>query len=191
MPARADGADIRDDMHGYYAGERTSAIVIGSLGAASIAGGIVLVTRPEDLPRGFGVPLIALGALEGLGALFYAFQVGSEIRHYDESYAKDRAAFRKEELAHLAGTRRRFVFYLLFEATLFATGVGIAIGGFAANEDVLKGVGLGIASIAAPFLIIDSINNARAGAYADHLQHFDPNVAIGGRGFQLGYSGRF
>jgi hypothetical protein len=178
-------------MHGYYAGERTSAIVIGSLGAASIAGGIVLVTRPEDLPRGFGVPLIALGALEGLGALFYAFQVGSEIRHYDESYAKDRAAFRKEEIAHLEGTRGRFVFYLLVEATLFASGVGIAIGGFAANQDVLKGVGLGIASIAAPFLIIDSINNARAGAYADALQKFDPSVAISGRGFSVGYSGRF
>jgi hypothetical protein len=189
LPARAD--DIRDEMHGYYAGERTSAILIGSLGAASIAGGIVLVTRPEDLPRGFGVPLIALGALEGLGALFYAFQVGSEIRHYDESYAKDRAAFRKEEIAHLKGTRGRFVLYLLVEATLFATGAGIAIGGFAANQDVLKGVGLGIASIAAPFLIIDSINNARAGAYADALQKFDPSVAISGRGFSVGYSGRF
>ena len=178
-------------MHGYYGGERASAILIGSLGAASIAGGIVLVTRPEDLPRGFGVPLIALGALEGLGALFYAFQVGGEIRHYDESYAKDRAAFRKEEIAHLEGTRSRFVWYLLFEATLFATGAGIAIGGFASNQDVLKGVGLGIASIAAPFLIIDSVNNARAGAYADALRKFDPSVAVSGRGFSLGYSGRF
>jgi hypothetical protein len=188
-PAHAD--DIRDDMHGYYGGERASAILFGSLGAASVAGGIVLVTRPEDLPRGFGVPLIAFGALEAIGGLYYALQVGGEIRHYDELYAKDRAAFRKEEIAHIHGTRSRFPFYLAMEATFLATGIGIAIGGFAANQDVLKGVGLGIASVWAPFLIIDCINNARAAWYASALEKFDPSVAIAGRGFTLGYSGRF
>jgi len=188
-PARAD--DIRDEMHGYYAGERASAVVFVSLGLASLAGGIVLVTRPEDLPRGFGVPLIALGALEALGGLYYALQVGGEIRHYDEAYAKDRAAFRKEEIAHIHGTRSRFVWYLLMEATFLATGIGIAIGGFAANEDVLKGVGLGISTIWAPFLITDCINNARAASYANALDKFDPSVAISGKGFTLGYSGRF
>jgi len=187
----ARAQDIRDEMHGYYAGERASAILFGSLGLASVAGGIVLVTRPEDLPRGFGVPLIALGALEALGGLYYALQVGGEIRHYDESYAKDRAAFRKEEIAHIHGTRSRFVWYLLMEATFLATGIGIAIGGFAANEDVLKGVGLGITSIWAPFLIIDSINNVRAASYASALEKFDPSIALSGRGFTLGYSGRF
>ena len=191
-PARAEGpVDIRDEMHGYYGGERASAILFGSLGLASVAGGIVLVTRPEDLPRGFGVPLIAFGALEAIGGLYYALQVGGEIRHYDEAYAKDRAAFRKEEIAHIHGTRSRFVWYLLMEATFLATGIGIAIGGFAANEDVLKGVGLGIASVWAPFLVIDCINNARAASDASALDKFDPAVAISGRGFSLGYSGRF
>ena len=191
-PARAqDKADIQADMHGYYGGERASAILFGSLGVASIAGGIVLVTRPEDLPRGFGVPLIAFGALEALGGLYYALQVGGEIRHYDEAYAKDRAAFRKEEIAHIHGTRARFPLYLAFEATMLATGIGIAIGGFVANQDVLKGVGLGVSSIWAPFLIIDCINNARAASYASALEKFDPSVALGGRGFSVGYSGRF
>ena len=192
LPARApDKVDIQADMHGYYGGERASAIAFGSLGLASVAGGIVLVTRPEDLPRGFGVPLIALGALEALGGLYYALQVGGEIRHYDAAYAKDRAAFRKEEIAHIHGTRSRFVWYLLMEATFLATGIGIAIGGFAANQDVLKGVGLGISSVWAPFLIIDCINNARAASYASALEKFDPAVAIGGHGFSIGYSGRF
>jgi len=178
-------------MHGYYSGERTSAIIIASLGTASVAGGIVLVTRPEDFARGFAWPLIALGGLEAIGAFVYAFQVGAEIRHYDDSYAKDRAAFRQEETTHMKGTRSRFVFYLLTEAVLLATGVGIAIGGFAANQDVLKGVGLGIASIAAPFVIIDSINNARAGAYADHLEHFNPNVSFGPHTIQFTIGGTF
>ena len=193
-PARADGlVDVREKMHGYYDGERASAIVFGSLGAASIAGGIVLVTRPEDLARGFGWPLIGFGALEAVGGLYYALQVGSEIRHYDEAYAKDRVAFRKEEIAHIHGTRSRFVWYLLMEATFLATGIGIAIGGFAANQDVLKGVGLGISSVWAPFLIIDCINNARAASYANALEKFDGSaaVAISGRGFTVGYSGRF
>ena len=201
---RAEGPiDFRDEMHGYYGGERASAILFGSLGVASIAGGIVLVTRPEDLARGFGWPLIGFGALEAVGGLYYALQVGSEIRHYDEAYAKDRAAFRKEEIAHIHGTRSRFVWYLLMEATFLATGIGIAIGGLAANQDVLKGVGLGIASVWVPFLIIDCINNARAASYASALEKFDAStfarpafggsaaIAISGRGFTLGYSGRF
>lgn len=194
--ARADDAplgtrEIEGDLHSYYGGERASAYVIATLGTLAVAGGTVLVTRDSDLARGFGVPLIALGALEGIGAVVYAFQVGAEIRHYDASLARDRAAFRTEETTHMRGTRSRFVFYLLTEVALVVVGAGIATYGFASNQDVLKGVGLGVASIAAPFVIIDSINNARAGAYTGHVEHFDPSLAVGGHGFQLSLSGRF
>ncbi len=189
---------IETDMRGYYEGERTSAYIVMALGGASVAGGSVLVTRDSDFARALGWPLIALGALEGLGALFYAFQVGGEIRHYSASIDRDASGFRREEIAHMHGTTSRFVFYRLTELALALGGVGIATYGFIANADAWKGAGIGVASIALPFLIIDTINNSRAAHYTDHVNRFEPaetNVvaplAKTPAPFMLSYSGRF
>jgi hypothetical protein len=193
-----DKQNMFDDMHGYYAGERASAYIIMAVGGASVAAGSVLVTQNSDFDRGLGVPLIALGALEGLGAIFYAFQVGGEIRHYASSLDRDSAAYRREEIAHMHGTTSRFVFYRLTELGLALSGVGIAAYGFAVNSDAWKGAGIGVASIAVPFLIIDSINNGRAARYTDHVREFAPqetnvvsSVTRASTPFYLSWSGRF
>ena len=180
---------VDDDMHSYYGGERASAYVVATLGTLAVGGGIVLVTRDSDFARGFGVPLIALGALEGIGAVVYAFQVGAEIRHYQSSIDRSGDAFRSEELDHMRGTRSRFVWYLAAEIGLSVVGAGIATYGFASDQDSWKGVGLGVASIALPFVLIDSINNARAGAYERHIRRFQPSIAVGPDGFRIGLSG--
>jgi hypothetical protein len=186
------------DMHGYYAGERASAYVVMALGGASTIAGSVLVTQNSDFDRGLGVPLIALGALEGLGAIFYAFQVGGEIRAYGASLDRDGASYKRDELAHLHGTTSRFVFYRLTELGLALAGVGIATYGFVANADTWKGAGIGVASIALPFLIIDTINNGRAARYDDHVRKFEPvetnavsPLARTSSPFYLSWSGRF
>jgi hypothetical protein len=202
-PPRVTRQSIESDMRGYYEGERTSAYVVMALGGASVAGGSVLVTRDSDFARGLGWPLIALGALEGLGALFYAFQVGGEIRHYSSSIDRDESGFRREEIAHMHGTTSRFVFYRLTELGLALSGVGMATYGFVANADAWKGAGIGVASIALPFLIIDTINNSRAARYTDHVNRFEPAQAPSQTNvvapaalsaptpFMLSYSGHF
>ena len=181
--------EVAGDMRSYYGGERASAYVVATLGTLAVGGGIVLVTRDTDFARGFGVPLIALGALEGIGAVVYAFQVGAEIRHYQTSIDRSGDAFRSEELEHMRGTRSRFVWYLAAEIGLSVVGAGIATYGFASDQDSWKGVGLGVASIALPFVLIDSINNARAGAYERHIRRFQPSIAVGPDGFRIGLSG--
>lgn len=181
--------EVDGDMHSYYGGERASAYVVMTLGALAVGGGVVLVTRDTDFARGFGVPLIALGALEGIGAVVYAFQVGAEIRHYQSSIDRSGDAFRAEELEHMRGTRSRFVWYLAAEIGLSVIGAGIATYGFASDQDLWKGVGLGVASIALPFVLIDSINDARAGAYEKHVRRFQPSIAVGPDGFRIGLSG--
>lgn len=194
--------NIDADLQGYYGGEHTSAILVATLGGASIAGGSVLVTRDSDFARGLGWPLIVLGALEGIGALVYAFQVGAEIRHYEKSLAEDPNGFRREELAHMHGTSSRFVFYRLTELGLALGGIGVATYGFVANADAWKGAGIGITSIALPFLIIDTINNSRATRYDDHVRSFEPPAAetnvvssvpakSAGAPLYLSYSARF
>jgi len=181
--------EVDGDMHSYYGGERASAYLVMTLGALAVGGGIALVTRETDFARGFGVPLIALGALEGMGAVVYAFQVGAEIRHYQASIDRSGDGFRTEELDHMRGTRSRFVWYLAAEIGLSIIGAGIATYGFASDQDLWKGVGLGVASIALPFVLIDSINNARAGAYEQHVRRFQPSIAVGPDGFRIGLSG--
>lgn len=196
--------DVQNDLHSYYGGERASAYVVMALGALAVGGGSVLVTRDSDFARGFGWPLIGLGALEGLGAIFYAFQVGAEIRHYQSVLDKDAAAYRAEELAHMHGTSSRFVFYRLAELALFVGGAATAIVGFVLDDDWSKGIGLGIASIALPFLIIDTINDGRATHYRKDVDAFAPAHAaldpekrvtafppLPATPFVFGYSGRF
>ncbi len=187
-----------EDMHAYYAGERASAYIIMAVGGASVAAGSVLVAQNSDFDRGLGVPLIALGALEGLGAIFYAVQVTGEIRHYATSLDRDSAAYRREEIAHMHGTTSRFIFYRLTELGLALSGVGIATYGFVANSDAWKGAGIGVASIALPFLIIDTINNGRAARYTGHVREFAPQennavspLARAQAPLYLSWSGRF
>jgi len=175
--ARADDdahADMTTGLRSYYGGERTSAYVVATLSVLSVGGGVALVTRDSDFARGLGWPLVALGAIEGIGAIVYAFQVGGEIRHYEASLDHDAAAYRSEELSHMHGTTSRFVFYRLAELGLALGGVGIAAYGFAANADAWKGAGIGVAAIALPFLVIDTVNDARATRYTEQVRGFAP-----------------
>lgn len=163
-------------MRDYYAGEAFSAYVILGVGALSIAGGGILVTRDDDFARGFGWPVLVLGALEGVGAVFYAFQVHAEVRHYEASFAANPAGFRDEEITHMHGTTSRFVLYQATELGLFLSGAAIATYGYAANQNAWKGVGLGLATVGFPFLLIDEMNDDRAHEYLTTVDRFDPHA---------------
>jgi hypothetical protein len=167
---------LSQDLHSYYGGERTSAYFVAVLGALSVAGGAVLVTRDTDFARGLGWPLLTLGALEGIGAVIYAFQVGAEIRHYQATLDRDPGAYQRDELAHMHGTTTRFVFYRLAELGLALGGIAAASYGFAANVDTWKGIGIGVTSLALPLLLIDTINNARASHYIAEVRSYEPVI---------------
>jgi len=194
--AHAD--DVQGDLHGYYGGERVSAYVVGGMGAAAAAGGGYLVTRDSDFARGLGWPWLVMGGLETVGAVFYAFQVGGEIDHYGAVLARDPAAYRAEELDHLRGTSSRFVVYRSVELALTLGGAGVAAYGLAANRDAWKGAGLGVASLALPFFVIDTLNDGRASRYLDEVRRYQPVVGVqpaggeaGERGWTVSLAGRF
>lgn len=169
-------SEIRDDMRSYYGGERASAYIIGAFSLVSAGVGAVLVTRDGDFERGMGWPLLTLGGLETLAAIFYAVQVGGEITHYESALAADPAVFRREEVAHIHGTTSRFLFYRLAELALALGGAGVATYGFVSNRDVYKGIGIGVFALALPLLLIDTVNNGRATRYQDRVTRFDPSA---------------
>jgi len=187
--ASARAADGDAALVDYYDGERTSAYAVGTLGVAAAGGGAFLVTRQTDLARALGWTWIAMGGLEMVGAVGYAIQVHREIDHYEGLLARDPAGYRAEETDHMRGTASRFVFYRITELSLVLGGGAMAAYGFAAGRDTWKGVGVGIASLALPVAIIDTINDARAHRYLHSLESV--SVAPTDHGIALSLGGRF
>jgi hypothetical protein len=199
-PAAADDAPaaraaMGDDMRGYYAGERNSAYVVGGLGVAALGGGGALVTRDGDFARGMGWALVSIGAIDVVGAIFYTFQVSSQVDRYESLLAHDPGEYKRVEYDHISGTTSRFVGYKLGELGLVLTGAGIATYGFSSNRDAWKGAGIGVAAMALPVLVIDTINGARAARYRDSVHDFRPTIAIepgvSGQPWSFAVGGRF
>ena len=122
---------------------------------------------------------------------FYALQVDGELDHYGRQLAHDPSAFRSAEIDHMRGTESRFTYYRATELGLALAGAGMAIYGLLAKRDVWKGVGLGVASLSLPLLVIDSFNNARAQRYLDSVQRFHPGIGASAGGLQVSLGGRF
>ena len=153
------------------------------------------MTRDSDFARGLGGAWLAMGSLETIGAIVYAIQVGGEIRHYEGELASDPGAYRAEEIDHLRGTSSRFVVYRAVELSLTLAGAGAASYGLASGRGAWQGAGVGVASLALPFFIIDTINDARASRYLDQVRRFQPSIGFqpgdARGGWSLSVAGRF
>jgi hypothetical protein len=188
-------SQMNADMRGYYGGERLSAFLIGGLGLAAAGAGGYLVTRDTDFQRGLGWPLLVIGGLQAIGATVYAIQVNGEIDHYGTVLARDPAAYQSQESDHIQGTSSRFVFYRIAELSLTLGGAAALGYGLATNKDAWKGAGLGVAALALPFFIIDSINDVRATRYLHEVQGFHPTLSVqptlATQGWEVSLGGRF
>ena len=91
----------------------------------------------------------------------------------------------------MQGTSSRFIYYRATELVLSVAGTGLAAYGMFANRDVFKGVGVGMASLSLPLLVIDSFNNTRAERYLHSVERFNMGVGASTQGIQLSTSGRF
>jgi hypothetical protein len=186
---------IGGDLLDYYDSERTTGILFASLGVASAAAGSLLLTRSGGFEKGLGGSMLALGGLEMIGGTFYAFQVGSEIRHFRQALASDPAAFKIEEGAHIHGTISRFLFYRVSELVVAAAGVGLASYGFASKNPGWQGIGIGVAGEALSLFALDFLGQFRARSYERRIYRYDPAIALsiggGDRPWGLGFLGRF
>jgi hypothetical protein len=180
-------ADSDPTLADYYGGEQASAYVIGSVGGAALAGGAYLLdTRATAFARSLGWTWIGFGGVEAVGAIVYTLQVHHEIHHYEALLAADPARYRATEIDHLRGVGARFVGYRLAELALVVGG-GVAVGyGLAAHDDTAQGIGLGLATLALPLAVIDTLNNARAHRYLHTLEHVGVSPLDHGAAIALG-----
>jgi hypothetical protein len=183
--------DIAEDMHAYYASEKEIAATFVSIGMASTVAGGAMFASESEFARGLGGSFLVLGALQTIGAGFYGFQVDAQLAYFSSVLARSEWRFKEEESAHIHGTTSRFTLYRLSELGLAIAGAGVAAYGFAADRDVWKGIGVGVASQATLFLVIDSFGAARAHAYEERVRTFSPSLVVCPYGASAGFSARF
>ncbi len=194
LAAALASAPMHEDVADYYNGERNSAFIATGLGVAAAGTGAYLLTQKTDLARGAAWPLLTIGALEAIGGVVYAIDVTGKKSHYLDALARDPAAFQREESEHIHGTTSRFFIYRLVELGLAASGAGLATYGFLSDRDTWKGVGIALAAIGVPLLVMDTINNNRALRYEEKLKSFGASVSAplsADRTFAISFGGKF
>ena len=182
-PARADEtpvsrAKMRDEVRAYYDDEIRAGMVFVAFGAATAASGAVLLTRDGDFERGLGWSSLIGGSLTALGGGGYALTVLPRADHFKTLFDRDPEKFKTEEAEHIAGTDRRFVLYLSGEIAVALAGIGVATYGFVKDDDLYKGIGIGVATQGLGLFVIDLPGAIRAAEYKDRVRRFNPSLAF-------------
>jgi hypothetical protein len=187
--ARADEASsphaqMEAVTRSYYATEMTTSFLFVGYGAVTAGAGAVALTEGGDFARGFGLSSLILGGVTMLGGAGYGLAVEVRGDYYASLAQRDPARFKREESERLRGTTSRFALYLGSEIVETLAGIGLATYGLAANNDLIKGIGMGAALQGIGLFVIDAPGAGRASKYQDEVRRFNPQigVSVGGSG---------
>jgi len=168
-PTEAPPRDVvRDALHLWHRGERISGFVpfLGGGLATSLAG-TLLVTSSSNAAKGAGWVVLGFGVLEIAAGLAFALSsYGAEERR-DLELTQNRAAFLETERARLKRITNFNQPLLLGIEAAVTLGGGITAGvGALTHDDLLAGIGLGLAVQGLVFFLLDWAVSDRANAYA-------------------------
>jgi len=166
------GEALREAMHVWHRGERTSGFVPFLIsGVSTVTTGSLLVAGGSQLGRSAGWTLLSFGALEVLAGLYFGLSSFGKEAALDAAFLADPVAFQASERARLNRITTRFQPILLAVegALTVAGGTMAAVGGFR-HDDTLLGVGLGLAVQGLVLFLLDWAVLDRAQAYASVLR---------------------
>jgi hypothetical protein len=192
--AKADpgAGPVGDAMHEYFAGEKRSGWLWGSVGLFAVGTGSALLYQKTSLTRGMAYPIIAVGAIQTLAGVFLLVGTDSRVAKLDDRLAHESAAIvRDDELARIKRTNTTFLILELVEAALIAGGTTLAIVSHQKGSDVWKGVGVGLAIQGAAMLGLDALASSRSHHYESQLSELSVGVAPGPGASLMTFSGRF
>lgn len=180
--ARADEAPVSNaqmqaDVRAYYGTEMTTGFLFMAYGAVTAGAGGVVLTESGDFARGLGGSSLILGGTTLLGGAAYAIAVKIRGGYYTNLVDTDPARYQREEAERIHGTNQRFWLYLGSELLETVAGLGIAAYGFAAKDELYKGIGVGAALQGIGLFVIDTPGAGRAARYQDEVLRFHPNVS--------------
>jgi hypothetical protein len=186
-PARADGdapvshAEMRQAVHDYYSAELKTSFLFVGYGAITAGAGGAALAENGDFARGLGWSSLILGGATALGGAGYGIAAKLRGDYYENLAVHDPARFKLEEGDRIAGTNSRFWLYLGSELVETLAGIGIAAYGFAAKNDLYRGIGTGTAIQGIGLFVIDVPGAGRASRYQEEIRRFNPGVAFDGR----------
>jgi hypothetical protein len=177
-------AQMQKDVHNYYGSEITTGFLFLGYGAVTAGAGGATLTQSGDFARGLGLSSLVLGSVTAVGGAGYALAVKFRGDYFENLAATDPVRYKREEADRIEGTNARMPLYLGYEIVQTLAGIGIASYGFAAKNEMWRGIGIGTAIQGIGLFVIDTPGAGRAARYQDQVQKFHPEVglSVGGAG---------
>lgn len=169
MCGAAGAEEPRDAMETYFAGEKRGGLALVGMGAAGLGSGAALLSLDSELAEGAAYPALVLGAAHLAAGIFVYVASDRRIDRFNREIDRDAAGFSRAERERMAGVRTQFLILKIVEVALVAGGTGAAIVGLSKDEDLIAGVGIGVAVEAAATLVFDIVADRRARHYIDAL----------------------
>jgi hypothetical protein len=197
-----DVAQLRQEMHRFYNGERLGGVALMSIGAPALAAGVGLMFHPGEFERGLGYPVLAVGAVELLAGLVFHVSALRRVPRFDQQLSSRPAEFHAQELRHLRTINHRDMGLMeALEITLIMGSGTLTALGAMRNDGTMAGVGTGLLAQTLVLFVYDQLLARRAARYLDALTHFSvgvvsepaggTHVSLAPRGALLSAMGRF
>jgi len=190
--ARADETSsvLTSATRSYRDGEKTQGYLWTGVGALGIGAGIAMYAHGTDYSRGASFPLGIAGlvhAAYGIGSIAMA---GPRLAKDERAIREDAQQFQRWEHARIATANGILTVVVILEAHVVVAGAVVAILGANDRNDVLKGVGVGLAVEGTTTLALDCTALSRASGYEKAIASLHVRPTQGG-GALLTYEGRF
>ncbi|MDP2342809.1 MAG: hypothetical protein Q8O67_17770 [Deltaproteobacteria bacterium] len=161
----APGDEVSAAIGAYHAGEQQSSVAVVVAGGVSVVGGGALLFVDDAFARGLGASLAVVGALGAAGFGFYLWIIPGLVADLEQRASVDRTMLAREERLRLERVIDRFVWLRVIEGGL-VVGAMVAAGiGAGTDNDVVTGVGVGVAAGALGLFVYDSLAADRARVY--------------------------
>lgn len=179
LPAALDAAQMRDDMHRYYTGEKRGGLWLLSIGAPSIAAGTGLLFHEGEFYRGLAYPLLVLGAAELIGGVAFYLNTNRRVPRFEKQLAIDPRAYRDSESARMLRVGRELRLLEGVEIAFIIAGATMTSIGALEKRDLLAGIGTGVMIQSAVLFIYDQLAARRAQRYGESLTRFGIGITPG------------
>ena len=156
-------------MESYFDGEKRGGLILVGMGAAGVGAGALLVSRDSDLARGAGYPALGIGVVHLAAGVFVYVTSARRVEAFTAEINRDPAAFIAAERERMQGVRTQFLVLKIVEGALIAGGAAAVVYGLSQDDDLVAGIGLGVAAEATATLLFDIVADRRAVRYLDRL----------------------
>lgn len=157
------------DMNRYFQREKGGGIGLMAIGGGSaIAGGLLLFQESEAV-QGVGFPLLGLGIVSlAVGVVVY-LRTDEQVAELTAQLGEDPSGFKKEEKERMDELMLGLDVVKTLEVLFVVGGISAAVIGKANKNDVMRGIGWGLAGEGGALLVMDVIASRRATVYIKAL----------------------